>query len=206
VKARLGVLLTAAITALTVSPQAQAADARYPDWPCQQIKVPTLSVAAMWSGPPIDDVGNAWQEDAAVAELVATLAARRTPLDRADTLIADFLKGGGSEQQHKAKLLFAGLFDTLGRERAAVMDGIERFARKQRANAAQIRAEGTALRAEQIADQPDQGKVEDLTNRLSWDRRIYDEQRQTISYVCEVPQTIERRLFALSRSIQQALD
>jgi len=185
---------------------AQAADPRFPDWPCQQIKVPTLSVAAIWAGPPIDDVGTAWQTDPAIADLVATLAARRTPLDQAEKLIGDFLKGSGAEQQQRAKLLFAGLFDTLGRERAAVMDGIERFSRKQRASAAQIRSQAAALRTAQGAANPDEAEIEDLTNRLTWETRIYEEQRKTISYVCEVPQTIEQRLFALSRAIQHSLD
>ena len=38
---------------------ALAADPRYPDWPCNQIKVPEMSVAAVWAGPPIDDVESA---------------------------------------------------------------------------------------------------------------------------------------------------
>lgn len=185
---------------------ALAADPRFPDWPCQQIKVPTLSVAAIWAGPPIEDVGTAWQNDPAIADLVATLAARRTPLDQAEKLIGDFLKGSGAEQQQRAKLLFAGLFDTLGRERAAVMDGIERFSRKQRVNAAQIRSEAATLRTEQSAANPDAAKIEELTNELTWETRIYEERRKTISYVCEVPQAIEQRLFALSRAIQQSLD
>jgi hypothetical protein len=200
-------LLAVALTAgVWACPGAQAADSRFPDWPCQQIKVPSLSVAAMWSGPSIDDVGGAWQHDPAVADLVATLAARRTPLDQAEKLIGDFLKGGGAQQQQKAKLLFAGLFDTLGRERSTVMDGIERFSRKERTNAAQIRTEAAELRTEQSAANPDPAKIDDLTNKVTWETRIYEEQRKTISYVCEVPQTIERRLFALSRAIQQALD
>ena len=34
-----------------------AADPRFPDWPCGQIKVPEISVAAVWAGPSIDDAG-----------------------------------------------------------------------------------------------------------------------------------------------------
>jgi hypothetical protein len=203
---RLWLLLLAVAAVTGGRPPAQAADARFPDWPCQQIKVPALSVAAIWSGPAIDDVGDTWKLDPTVADLVATVSARRTPLSQAEKLIGDFLKGSGAEQQQKAKLLFAGLFDTLGRERATVMDGIERFSRKERTNAAQIRAEAAELRTEQGAPNPDPAKIEDLTNRLTWDTRIYEEQRKTISYVCEVPQTIEQRLFALSRAVQQALD
>src|SRR5262245_1529484 len=55
-----------------------AADPRFPDWPCNQIKVPEISVAAVWTGPSIDDVGNAWEEDATIKDLVARLAARRS--------------------------------------------------------------------------------------------------------------------------------
>ena len=29
-----------------------ALDKRYPDWPCKQLKVPVLSPAAIWAGPP----------------------------------------------------------------------------------------------------------------------------------------------------------
>ena len=35
---------------------AHAADPRYPDWPCVQAKVPEISLAAVWAGPPLDDV------------------------------------------------------------------------------------------------------------------------------------------------------
>lgn len=50
------------------------ADPRYPDWPCMQPKVPELSAAAMWSGPSIADVGNSWQDDSKVRELVEMIA------------------------------------------------------------------------------------------------------------------------------------
>jgi hypothetical protein len=73
-----------------------AADPRFPDWPCNQIKVPEISVAAVWAGPSIDDVGNTWEEDAAIKELVARLAARRTPLDEAQKAISDVITGSES--------------------------------------------------------------------------------------------------------------
>ena len=82
-----------------------AADPRFHDWPCNQIKVPEISIAAVWTGPSIDDVGNAWEEDATIRDLVARLAARRTPLDDAQKAISDFITGTESERQKKAKLL-----------------------------------------------------------------------------------------------------
>jgi hypothetical protein len=199
--------LTIALTvALAASGTVRAADPRFPDWPCNQIKVPELSVAAVWAGPPIDDVGNAWEEDAAVKELVARLAARRTTLDEAQTAIADAVSGTPAERQHKAKLIFAGLFKTLDRERSEVMRGIERYTRKQKEFADQIRAEILELRG--LQDRPDheQSKLDELTGRVEWDTRIFEERRKTVGFVCEVPVQIEQRLFTLARAIQQALE
>src|ERR1044072_752031 len=97
---------------LVLRGMALAADPRFPDWPCSQVKVPEISVAAVWAGPAIDDVGNAWEEDAAIRDLVARLAARRTPLEDAQKAISDVITGTASERMKKGKLLFFGLFKT----------------------------------------------------------------------------------------------
>jgi hypothetical protein len=183
-----------------------AADPRYPDWPCNQLKVPDISVAAVWAGPPIDDVGNSWEADPKVSELVDRLAARRTPIDEAQKIIAGFLTGGAAEKHDKGRRLFAGLFDTLNRQRAEVMRGIERFTRKQKDLAGRIRADALALRTLQDAAEHDQGKLDAIANQVAWSTRIFEDRRRTINYVCEVPALIERRLFALGRAIQQELE
>ena len=192
--------------ALAANGIARAADPRFPDWPCNQIKVPELSVAAVWAGPPIDDVGNAWEQDAAVKELVTRLAVRRTSLDEAQAAIADAINGAPAQRQQKARLIFAGLFKTLDGERSEVMRGIERYARKQKEFADQIRSEILELRG--LQDRPDheQSKLDELTSRVEWDTRIFEERRKTVGFVCEVPVLIEQRLFTLARAIQQALE
>jgi len=199
-------LAMAAAIGLALQGTSLAADPRFPDWPCNQIKVPEISVAAVWAGPSIDDVGNAWEEDATIRDLVARLAAHRTPLDDAQKAIADVITGGESERQKKAKLIFAGLFKTLNDERSDVMRGIERYARKQREFSDQIRS--TILQLRELQDRPDadQGRIDELTNRVEWDTRIFEERRKTMSFVCEVPVLIEQRLFALARAIQQSLE
>jgi hypothetical protein len=199
-------LAVAAIVALGLTGMALAADPRFPDWPCAQIKVPQLSVAAVWAGPPIDDVASAWEQDLAVRELVARLAPRRTPLDEAQKAISDFMTGNVEEREQRAKLLFAGLFNTLDRERSAVMNGIERFSRQQKEFVAKIRAETTELRNLQDSADHDAVKTDELANRVEWDTRIFEERKKTISYVCEVPVLIEQRLFALARTIQESLE
>jgi hypothetical protein len=200
---RWSVAIAAAIASLGT---AFAADPRFPDWPCNQVKVPEISVAAVWAGPSIDDVGNAWEDDATIKDLVARLAARRTPLDDAQKAISDVITGTESERQKKAKLIFAGLFKTLNHERSEVMQGIERYFRKQREFSDQIRSKILQLRELQDRRDPDQSRIDELTNRVEWDTRIFEERRKTMNFVCEVPVLIEQRLFALARAIQQSLE
>jgi hypothetical protein len=58
----------------------------------------------------------------------------------------------------------------------------------------------------QDAPNHDQAKMDELVESINWDTRVFEEKRTTIRYICEVPITIERRLGALSRAIQQALE
>jgi hypothetical protein len=183
-----------------------AADPRYPDWPCVQAKVPEISLAAVWAGPPLDDATDKWKNDPKVAALVPKLAARRMPLEEAEKTIVEFLAGSAADKTTKGKLLFAGLFDTLNAQRSSVLNGLERVTRKQREAADQVRATTLALQALQGASPPDQPKIDELSNQLVWEARIFEDRRRVITFVCEVPTTIDRRLFALGRVIQQEME
>ncbi|WP_315741946.1 MULTISPECIES: hypothetical protein [unclassified Bradyrhizobium] len=199
-------ILMAAIAVLASARAGLAADPRYPDWPCPQAKVPEISIAAVWSGPPLDDVGTSWKDDAKVSALVSKLAARRTPLEEAQKDLADFLTGTPEEKTRKAKLLFVGLFDTLNAQRTTVMNGLERTMRKQREAVEKVRADTTTLQQLQSAPSPDQAKVDELSNQLTWETRIFEDRRRVLKFVCEVPTTIDQRLFALAREIQQDME
>ncbi|HEY5130747.1 MAG TPA: hypothetical protein VIJ35_26255 [Bradyrhizobium sp.] len=183
-----------------------AADPRYPDWPCAQAKVPNISLAAVWAGPPLDDVADKWKADAKMSALLPRLAARRTPLDEAQKAITEFLAGSMAEKNMMGKLLFAGLFDTLNAQRSQVMSGLERVTRKQREAADRIRADTLALQALQDASPRDQPKIDELGNQLVWETRIFEDRRRVIKFVCEVPTAIDQRLFALGRTIQQEME
>jgi hypothetical protein len=104
------------------------------------------------------------------------------------------------------KLLFAGLFDTLNAQRFQVMNGLERAMRKQREAADKIRADTIALQELQGAAAPDQQKIDELSNTLLWETRIFEDRRRVVKFVCEVPTAIDQRLFALGRVIQQDLE
>jgi len=191
--------------AACLSQSALALDPRYPDWPCQQLKVPGISIASVWTGPAIDPTDTA-PIDATAADLVSRLAARRTPIEDARKLIADFVVGTKEERQNKAKTLFAALYSKLNAQRNQVMDGIERFSRKQKAMAEQIREETQKLRDMQDKPNPDQAQDDALMSQLAWQTRIFEDRRKSTSYVCDVPVLIEKRLFDLGSAIQTVMN
>jgi hypothetical protein len=199
----------AGITLFAIAASSQlclAADPRYPDWPCAQAKVPEISLAAVWAGPPLGDAEEKWKNDPKVSELVEKVAARRTPLDDAQKAITEFLAAPGTDKMATGKLLFAGLFEQLNAERSSVMGGLERVTRKQRQAADKIRSDTLALQALQDVTPPDQPKIEELGNQLVWETRIFEDRRRVVKFVCDVPTTIDQRLFALGRTIQQEIE
>src|SRR5277367_3225201 len=119
---RLAFLVLAAIPWATGP--AKALDPRYPDWPCQQLKVPGISIASVWTGPAIEPTDTTKPVDAKEADFVSRLAARRTPIEDARKLIADYVVGTDAEKREKAKTLFTALYVRMNSQRDQVMNGI----------------------------------------------------------------------------------
>src|ERR1700760_985708 len=196
-----------ALTVVVASTQiCTAADPRYPDWPCAQAKVPEISLAQVWAGPPLDDAATKWKDDSKISSLVARLAVRKTPLEDAQKAVTEFLSAPGTDKAAAGKMIFAGLFDTMNAQRSSVMSGLERVTRKQREAADKIRADTITLQGLQDATPPDQAKVDELGNQLVWETRIFEDRRRVGKFVCDVPTTIDQRLFALGRTIQQEME
>jgi hypothetical protein len=160
----------------------------------------------MWNGPSIDDVGNTWQDDLKVRDLVELIAARRTSLEAARQAITEFIVGTPAEKEQKATQTFAGLFEALSEQRRQVMDGLERVSRKEVDLAAKIKSDVARLRELQDKPDADQTEIKNLASEIEWSTRIFEDRRKTIRYACEVPTTIEQRIFALARTIQQTLN
>ena len=205
--AALRVVLAIAILAASApraSAQSRAKDD--PDWPCHQIKTPTFSLAAVWSGPELDLNPQSWRDESDVADLAAKMTQRRIPIADVESAIADFKAKSGADADAKLLRAFAGGFQDLSQQRSQILDGLERFGRKQRAMADRIRAENEAV--QKSADQNQGGQTlpgADSQERLRWDIRVFDDRRQTITYVCETPTLIEQRIGAIARAVQAAL-
>jgi hypothetical protein len=172
------------------------------DWPCIQRKVPELSVAAVWSGPPVDAALEGWRNEPEVAEAARRIASRRLPLDEATAEVQSYANDLEAEaKSEKLTMLFAGIFQILNAERSEVMEGIERYARKQKLIAEEIRQDQERLSQLQMAD-PGSAEAAALDEQLLVEVRIFNDRRTSLSYVCEVPTLIEQRIFELARAIQ----
>jgi hypothetical protein len=172
------------------------------DWPCVQRRVVDLSVAQMWAGPPIDPATSHWRDDQGVAALVRSLASRRTSLDEASAAIERFSNSAGAQKEAKLTLLFAGTFELINEERRRLVNGIERFARKQRALADQISETNRTL-TQSSSPTPERTALE---QKLQWDTRIYDDRNQALTYVCESPVLLEQRVYSLAQEISRHLN
>jgi hypothetical protein len=174
-----------------------------PDWPCQQIKVPELSLASVWAGPPVDPRQFEWEHDQQVADLVHSISQRREPLEQAQDQVNAFAQQ--PDKRQKLLAVLAGLFSVLDAERGAVITGLDRFGRRQKELAAGIRDDNDKLRQMQADPVADPAAVAQMVQRVAWEAEVFQDRRQALSYACDVPGKIEQRLFALARTIQQNL-
>jgi hypothetical protein len=196
-----------ALAALFVAAAADAAPPgpRDPDWPCQQIKVPRLSLAAIWSGPPLDSQQSDRRQDPQVVDLVHDLAQRRMPIEQAQDRIRAFARQTNEQRQPKLLELIAGLFSVLDDERGAVIVGLSRFGVRQKELATAIRENNQKLRMMQADPSTDASEVNRMVQQVTWDAEVFRDRSQALTYACDVPGKIEQRLFALARIIQQEL-
>jgi hypothetical protein len=176
------------------------------DWPCQQIKVPRLSLAAVWSGPALDGQQGDWRQDPQVSDLVQAMAQRRVPLDQVETKIREFAAQAGDRKEPKLLLALSAVFGLLDQERSSVIDGLDRFGARQKELAAVLREDTEKLRKMQLDPAADAGELNQMEERVTWEGRVFQDRRQALSYACDVPAKIEQRLFGISRAIQAALE
>lgn len=183
-----------------------AAQGDDPGWPCIQRKVPELSIGQIWTGGELPAAAVDWQKDAAVASLVTELSARRLPLPEAEQRIREFAKGLSDEQRlPRMMMLVKGLFDHMNRERSHVISGIGRYAARQRELAAELRQEASAVDALRERADASANELAVRADRLLFETRIFQERVQSLTFVCEVPTLIEQRLYALAKTIAEAL-
>lgn len=191
---------------LTLSSVSFASEEAHPDWPCIQRRVPVISAATMWSEPVLDpEKANDWRKDKAISELVKRLALRRVTIEEAGDLVEKFAMSLNDEERlQKLPLVFQGVLQSINKERAAIIRGIERFTRKQRVLADDVRKSRGELE-KALAEASDGPARDAAQQKLDWQTRIHKEREKSLEFVCESPILLEQRAFALAREIQYRL-
>lgn len=198
--------LTSTILAcvLAAAPGA-AADFSDPEWPCVQRKVERLSPGLMWPHPLPEGGADEDRELAReAAELGDSLALRRVKLDDLRGEVDSFAEKYARDPD-KLGLVFARAFDSLGRRRERIMRGIGEFSLDQIALSGRIDELRLEIDALARSENPDFDRIDALEERLDWDQVIYSDRQSSIAYLCETPQIIEKRLFAIAQLLAEAL-
>lgn len=203
---RLRSLLLIPVLSALAAPAATAAigDKDYPDWPCVQRKVLTLTSAQIWDGPPVDDLRD-WSSDNELVKLVPGLISRRVPIEEASAAIKAYAgKLPAAERDDKLKRLFAGVLSRINEERSSVIAGVERFQKRQKGRAEELERQGSEIikLKEQAKDEASQKKLAEAEEKYAWDVRVFQERQQNLPMACEIPVTIEARAFELGREIR----
>ena len=184
------------ILALVIA--AQAAVAQEGDWPCIQRRIDHLSLGQVWAGPVPDEAVTELAKSPYIRELAQHLQLRRTPMEEAEAMIANFAAKSTAQE---LTALYLATFQRIDRARSAIIAGIGRYARKQEALDDRIdatRAEMARLLAE---PEPDHDRIDALETELDWDIRVFQDRQQSLTYVCETPVILEKRAFALGRAV-----
>ncbi|WP_417742536.1 hypothetical protein [Salipiger sp.] len=179
-----------------------AADFSDPTWPCIQRKVERLSVGLMWPAP-LSEEALEPATKAAVGELAETLALRRVDLEDARGEVAAFAEAHG----HNMALMgavFERVFDRLSSRRTRIIDGIGEFSLGQIALSEKIDGNRAEMDSQMAQPEPDFDRVDALEEQVDWDQRIFTDRQKTITYLCETPTLLEKRLYAISQMLQEA--
>lgn len=169
-----------------------------PDWPCQQPLVPSVSAEMLWSGPPLDHVGD-WHADSAVSALVAAITPTEVSADAGTAAIDQFLHSHPRHRQRSIQRAFIGLLEESNRERARVIDNIKMLAERQRGLADVI----SRLAAER--DKAGKDVEPELVDRSNFAQRTYYSVQRTMRYACEMPGDLDRRLGLYAKALEAGL-
>jgi hypothetical protein len=175
-----------------------------PDWPCIQRKVPTISPAQVWDGPPIDGIK---EFDPSIRDLTEILESRRVSSEDAEKAIKEYAASvPEAERDKKLTELFASVLNEINTDRQFVMGRVEDFQKRQKGRAAELEREGQKLAEKGIAatDEllPTETNLTPEQQEYNWNARIFQERQQNLTMACEIPALIEQRAFEIGRLIR----
>ena len=190
-------LIAVAGLALCLALPVGAADYSDPTWPCIQRKVERLSVGLMWAYPIPEDTAQG-DEARDIEDLAGALSLRRVELETLRPDVEAFAARHSGDPDALGQV-FQKAFHSLDTRRTRIMNGIGDFSLSQIALSEQIDATRLEMDTLMAKEDPDYDRVDMLEEKLDWDQVIFSDRQKSITYLCETPQLIERRLFAIAQ-------
>ncbi|MEQ5871013.1 hypothetical protein J4E08_14055 [Sagittula sp. NFXS13] len=180
------------------SSSAIAADFTDPTWPCVQRKVERLSTGLMWPHPIPESLPEDESVQTDIAALAEKLSLRSLTLEELEPEIAAFAKAHGHDPALLG-LVFQDVFDGLSRRRTRIISGIGDFSLGQIGLSEKIEGARMEMDTQMTKDEPDFDRVDALEEQLDWDQTIYSDRQKSITYLCETPVLLERRLYGIAQ-------
>ena len=177
------------------------------DWPCDQVYNATIPLSTVWQGPDITPHIDTWWENTTLETPLAQLKELTLTEDQVQAIIDAFADDLSTQERTRHMLdLFAALYDTLSASYQRQLEGILKFAKKQKTFSSRI-SEAAAvvreLRKKGIAlDDP---QYEEAEYDLAWITRVFDEGQRLTPYICEEPIFLRQQLGFRARAIQKYL-
>lgn len=193
-----------ALVFLSLATPVAAADFADPTWPCIQRKVARLSVGLMWPVPIDPEFEPSAELRPEIDALAESLSLRRIDLTELEPDVAAFAQSVDGDPQLLG-LVFAEVFNALSNRRTRIIEGIEDFSLGQIALSEKIDMARVEMDAIMAKAEPDFDRVDQLEEQLDWDQVIYSDRQKSITYLCETPVLLEKRLFEVARMLQMNL-
>ncbi|TCS64494.1 hypothetical protein EDD52_10554 [Primorskyibacter sedentarius] len=193
-----------ALVFLSLATPVAAADFADPTWPCIQRKVARLSVGLMWPVPIDPEFEPSAELRPEIDALAESLSLRRIDLTELEPDVAAFAQSVDGDAQLLG-LVFAEVFNALSNRRTRIIEGIEDFSLGQIALSEKIDMARVEMDAIMAKAEPDFDRVDQLEEQLDWDQVIYSDRQKSITYLCETPVLLEKRLFEVARMLQMNL-
>ncbi len=165
-----------------------------PDWPCAARLVSTLTAGTYWSGPITPDSN--WRDDEKLFPLVTEIIDRDTTDADAQAKLAAYAAAIPPAARGS---VFSALVDQTNDERSLLITRIKQLGLRQRRMGDTIASLSTQV--DQLAAN-DPHRAE-LAGERDLDLQAFGETQHTMTYACEAPANMERRLGQLAKVLQK---
>jgi len=200
--------LTAAAAILSLAPltAAMAQDAD-PDWPCVQQLIPKIAAAQVWNGPTVDE-NLAMTAPPELSELGRNAMDPKVSADAAVKSLKTYFAKVKSRPRLASEIptvFIVALTDANG-QREREINGIKGFTRGQFALSKKLAEDASELDKLTQGQLAKEGTPEkNLEDRVSFERRMFEDNEHQVKYLCEAPGESESRIGLIAKTLEQML-